>query len=134
MRNDGIPESFARKSAQFRAAADRSFSALDLNSAQVALLSVLWDADDRTPAEIARELGVTAPTVSKMLRAMSARGFIRSSPCPFDSRSVRVSLTAKGTAIRASVEEIWSSIGDSAFGGMTETERLILGQLIAKIA
>lgn len=134
MTRDSLPELFARKSAQFRAAADRSFSALDLNSAQVALLSVLWESDGRTPAELARELGVTAPTVSKMLKAMSARGFIATSPCPFDSRSVRVRTTPKGAAIRASVGDLWDSIGDSAFGALTETERLILGQLLAKIA
>lgn len=130
---DDLPELFARKAAAFRAAADRSFSALDLNTAQVALLTVLWTSDDRTPAEIARELGVTAPTVSKMLKAMTARHFIGTSPCPFDSRSVRVKLTPKGVAIRASVNELWRSIGASAFGGLTETERLIFSQLLAKL-
>ena len=131
---DNLPELFSRKTAAFRAAADRRFSALELNTAQVALLSLLWDANDRTPAELARDLGVTAPTVSKMLKSMTSRGFIGLAPCPFDSRSVRVRLTRKGSAIRAAVEELWRAIGSSAFGGFTETERLMLGQLLAKMS
>ena len=49
-----------------------------------------------TQRELRRELGVSAPTVSRMVRALEALGFVKRSPSILDRRTLDVCLTDSG--------------------------------------
>jgi DNA-binding MarR family transcriptional regulator len=127
-----LPSEFARAAAAFRIHLDRLFAPLDLNAGQVAVLASLRGSDGPTQAELARRLGVSAPTVTKMLRTMELRGFVSCERCALDSRAVRVRSTAKAEALGTRIEELWELAGEHFFGRLTPTERLILTQLLEK--
>lgn len=65
-------------------------------------------------------LGVTAPTVSRMLASLEALGFIRRIRDPYDGRMKIVELTKRGfdairRAIRATIPQLAQLVVDSAF-------------------
>ncbi|MBK7708829.1 MAG: MarR family transcriptional regulator [Acidobacteria bacterium] len=127
-----LPVLFAQAASAFRVGIDRLFAPLDLNAGQVALLMILWKTDGGTQADLARELGVSAPTVNKMVQTMVERGFVTSSRSASDGRSVSVLLTEMGRNVEAEVVDRWKEADRLFFGGFTETERLILKQLLSK--
>ncbi len=127
-----LPVLFARTAAAYRVSIDRSFAALNLNGGQVGVLMSLWHKDGRTQAELARDLGVSAPTINKMLATMTERGFVRSMRCAEDSRAVRIYLTDRAVEVRESVENCWAELERRHFGSFTETEKLIFLQLLGK--
>jgi DNA-binding MarR family transcriptional regulator len=50
-----------------------------------------------------------------------------------DARSTRIYLTDKGRAVREALETKWTEIEEQTVMGLTETEALILKQLLAKL-
>lgn len=127
-----LPVLFAQTAAFYRVSVDRSFAHLNLNGGQVAVLMSLWRRDGQTQAELARDLGVSAPTVNKMIATMKERGFIRSERCADDSRAVRNYLTEQAIDVRESVEKCWDEVELAHFASFTETEKLIFAQLLGK--
>ncbi len=58
------------------------------------LLYAVLDADETTQREVAERLGITEPSVSRMVRALVDEGLVTSSPVPGNRRSLM--LTAAG--------------------------------------
>ena len=54
----------------------------------------------RTPAQLASAFQVSRPTITSTLSRLERAGLIRIDPDPDDGRAKRVSLTAKGRAMR----------------------------------
>lgn len=124
---------FLRASTAVRTGFDKSLQAAGLNAGQIFVMTELWKAGGKTQSELAAALGVAAPTVSKMVKSLAERGFVVSERDAADSRVTRIRLTEAGLAVREPVARIWTEAESAAFGELTETERLILSQLVAKI-
>lgn len=87
-----------------------------------------------TAAVLARTLGVSTPNMTLWLDRLGAKGLVARRPSPTDRRANHLHLTREGAealrrataAIRAAEEE--------ALAGLSQGERLLLGELLRKVA
>src|SRR4051794_11606889 len=89
-------DAFIRAAKRARA---RSLGDEALTSAQYDLLAPLLEAE--TPPglrELARAAAVSAPTATRMIDLLEARGLVSRTRCADDRRAVRLALTADGEA------------------------------------
>jgi DNA-binding MarR family transcriptional regulator len=86
-----------------------------------------------TQTEIAQRLDVSAPTVTKMLRAMAMAGVVRREIDEEDARVSRVYLTDRGHALREPVCAIWHEVEAEMTRGISEAEQLLLRRLLAQM-
>lgn len=70
-----------------------------LSPARLSLLSVLVFAGARTVTELADAEQVTLATMSRLVRALEAEGYVGRAGNPTDSRSVIIRATAKGRRV-----------------------------------
>lgn len=84
---------------------------LDLTYPQYLVLLVLWERDNRPIKQIGAALHLDYGTVSPLLKRLETRGLVRRARQAKDERSVVVSLTEEGTALRERALAIPPAIG-----------------------
>ena len=97
------------------------------------VLIELWRKDGVRQVDLASRLNLSAPTINKILKGLSEINLITTSRERDDARSSRVFLTEKGRKIRAEVAEAWLELESEYLSGLTDTERLILPDLLGKL-
>ncbi|GLY81224.1 MarR family winged helix-turn-helix transcriptional regulator [Actinoallomurus iriomotensis] len=89
-----------RLSIRWRVAVDRALAPLGLTHAQYVLLASLYGRERAgarpSQRELADHTGLEALYISKLARALEADGLIERARDPGDTRTVRLSLTARG--------------------------------------
>jgi DNA-binding MarR family transcriptional regulator len=89
-----------RLATKWRVSVDRALAPLDLTHAQYVLLAALYGLEQggRQPSqrELADDTGLEALYVSKLARALEAKGLIARRRDPHDTRAVRLALTDEG--------------------------------------
>jgi MarR family transcriptional regulator, organic hydroperoxide resistance regulator len=123
----------ARVTTAFRSALERHMAQIGLHGGQVFVLFELWKEDGLRQIEIAARLSLSAPTVNKILKGLLEVGLVTRSRFEGDARSTRIYLTKRGASIRAEIEGQWIELEEACLTGLTETERLILFELLGKI-
>lgn len=113
---------------------EKTLSGFDLHSGQVFILFELWNSDGQSQMSLAKNLNLSAPTINKMVKGLSASGFVELKRSKTDTRIVEVFLTAKGLGIRLEVENVWRLLEDKILHNLTETEKLIFHQLLEKVS
>lgn len=108
-------------------------SAAGLHSGQVFVMFELWKTDGVRQVDLAARLNVSPPTVNKMLKSLIDKGLVIRSKVEGDSRSTRIFLTDEGGAIREAVEMQWLDLESDLLSPLTETERLVLSELLNKL-
>ena len=106
---------------------------IGLHSGQVFILISLWKSDEQTQKDLSASLGVSPPTVNKMVGSLLENGFVTCRKCKSDGRIIRVFVTPKGLEIRPQIEHKWKQLEEQIFADLTETEKLILLQIIGKL-
>ena len=81
---------------------------------QYLVLLQLWERDDRTVRELGDGLFLDSGTLTPMLKRMEAAGWVARRRDPRDERVVRVTLTAKGEALRRQARAIPEALGCAA--------------------
>lgn len=104
-----------------------------LHGGQVLILMELWKKDGQRQTDLAARLDVSAPTINKILGGLLEGDFLTRARYEDDARSTRIFLTQKGVEIRPVVEQQWMELEELALANLTETERLIFKQLLAKV-
>jgi len=112
---------------------ERSMGDLGLHGGQVFVLFALWEQDGLRQIDLAEALNVAPPTINKTLSGMVERGLVTRARYDDDARSTRIFLTDAGRAIKADVEQKWLELEEHISLDLTETERLILPQLLVKL-
>jgi DNA-binding MarR family transcriptional regulator len=74
--------------------------ALDLTYPQYLVMFALWEQDDISVKEIGELLHLDSGTLTPLLKRLEAMGLVRRTRDVADERSVRISLTPAGTALR----------------------------------
>jgi MarR family transcriptional regulator, organic hydroperoxide resistance regulator len=105
-----------------------------LHSGQFFVLFELWRSDGQRQIDLASNLGLSPPTVNKILGGLLGNDFVTREKIEDDARSTRIFLTQKGQAIRGKIEEQWTSLEEQTVAGLTDTEILVLRQLLVKLA
>lgn len=104
-----------------------------LHGGQVFVLFELWNQDGLKQRDLADRLSVAAPTINKMVAGLVKLGLVSNSRLEDDARSTRIFLTEDGTRIREAIERQWVDLEESCLSGLTETERLVLHDLLGKL-
>lgn len=90
---------------------------------QYLVLSTLWEREGQTISAIAERLALEPSTITPLMKRLEAAGFVSRQRNPEDERQVRVTLTAKGKALRAEA----SCLTDS----LLATSKLSVPEMIA---
>ncbi|RFA07983.1 MarR family transcriptional regulator [Subtercola boreus] len=83
---------------------------LGLTYPQYLVLLVLWEQGATTVAELSERLALDSGTLSPLLRRLETAGLVSRMRLPADERSVLVSLTADGDALRSKTAGIQDQV------------------------
>lgn len=123
----------SRVTTAFRNSLERSMSGIGLHSGQVFILLELWKRDGQRQVDLAARLGVTTPTINKMLLGLIDSGLVRRLRLENDNRATRIFLTEAGSSLKEPVEAQWHELEENTVAGLTEAERLIIFELLNKM-
>jgi DNA-binding MarR family transcriptional regulator len=84
---------------------------LGLTYPQYLVMLALWERDDRLVKELGAELNLDSGTLSPLLKRLETTGVVKRTRQADDERSVRISLTASGEALREKAAGIPDVIG-----------------------
>jgi len=130
---DTVSYHLAKVTTAYRTALESHMGSIGLHGGQTFLLLELWDQDGLRQIDLARRLSISAPTVSKTLNGLMEINLVRRKQIVGDARATRIFLTEKGKHIRADVERQWIELEDECLTGLTETERLVLLEVLRKL-
>jgi MarR family transcriptional regulator, organic hydroperoxide resistance regulator len=114
-------------------AASTAFARHGVYEGQQFVLRRLWREDGLSPGEIARQLGLATPTVTRAATRMEAAGLLRREPHPTDRRLVRLHLTDRGRELEKAIDAEMHELTERALAGLNATERDDLIRALARI-
>ncbi|MDK1475860.1 MarR family transcriptional regulator [Streptomyces sp. 549] len=108
---------------------------LDLTYPQYLVLLVLWQRDGLTVKELGADLQLDYGTLSPLLKRLEANGLLRRQRSSEDERTVHVSLTEEGSALRTRAGSVPDVIGDAMGLGPDELRhtRAVLRRLTENV-
>lgn len=112
---------------------ERAAVGAGLHSGQAFVLMELWKEDGQRQIDLASKLNLSAPTVNKILGGLLENDLVTRGKYENDARSTRIFLTRKGVQVRSDLEEQWAALEERTLGGLTDTETLMLHQLLTKL-
>jgi MarR family transcriptional regulator, organic hydroperoxide resistance regulator len=112
---------------------EKRLADLGLHTGQAAVLIELWRKDGPRQIDLANQLGVAAPTINKILSGLIDSGAVTRRRIEDDARSTRIYLTETGREVQALLEDLWFEIEEEILTEFTETERLVLSELLTKL-
>src|SRR5579863_7529517 len=87
------------------------------------VLRRLWREDGLTPGQLARQLGLSTPTVTRAATRMEAAGLLRREPHPGDRRLVRLWLTPRGRELERVIGPEMLALTEQTLAGFSVAER-----------
>lgn len=109
-----------------RATIDARLEPMGLSHALWRPLLVLHAADGpMTQTQLARALGVEAPTVVRQLDRLAALGWVARRNCPGDRRAYHVELTDQADALCADIETVVAGIRRQGLAGVKSADLAI---------
>ncbi|MFM9904274.1 MAG: MarR family winged helix-turn-helix transcriptional regulator [Pyrinomonadaceae bacterium] len=123
----------ARVTTAYKTVLERHMGLIGLHAGQVFLLVELWMQDGLRQVDLARRMSLSAPTVNKMIKGLVEINLVTLSREEGDGRSTRIFLTEQGYAIRDDVDVQWLELETNYLADLTDTERLILPDLLSKL-
>ncbi|MFF5288116.1 MarR family winged helix-turn-helix transcriptional regulator [Paractinoplanes globisporus] len=115
--------------------ATRSASRLPaLPEAQVAVLRRLSHAGGRTPAQLADDLRLARPTISNLVRDLTADGLLERRPAPVDGRSVLLVPTARAEEMLNAFRQGRSEVMARALAALSDDDRARLAGALPALA
>ncbi len=108
-------------------------NSVGLHSGQVFVMMELWKVDGQRQIDLAARVNLSPPTVNKILGGLLENDFVTCARYEDDARSTRIFLTPKGVQVRDALEEAWIELEEQTLGSLTDTEALMLKQLLEKL-
>jgi|SRR5580658_4167388 MarR family transcriptional regulator, organic hydroperoxide resistance regulator len=124
---------FVRVAKLSRSAVDEIMKEHGGRGGQNHILWALYESDGLTPIEVARKLGIAAPTVVKMSSHMVASGLITRRRDSVDRRRVHLYLTDRGRAVKRPIEDATRQFRRAMSAGLTTEERKVVSRALAKM-
>lgn len=108
---------------------------LGLTYPQYLVMLVLWESDPRSVGQIGARLHLDSGTLSPLLKRLESVGLIVRARDTSDERSVQVSLTAPGRALREQAASVPASVGGCLSATAEEYRRTrgLLSNLLVRV-
>lgn len=116
-----------------RARAGTLLEVYGLYPGQERILFLLWEGEGLRLSKLAEQLGVQAPTITKMISRMEAAGVVERRAAPHDSRTTQVFLTPKGRGLKEDVERAYAQLEADTVARLSEEEQRWLRHLLEKV-
>jgi len=113
--------------------ASQKFEKLGLFRGQPPVLFELDQQDGMTHGELARELGVTAATITIMIQRMEQAGFVERRRDVQDERVSRVYLTESGRAVLAEAKALTDEMETACFSDFDARELQQMRELLERV-
>ncbi|MDY7116050.1 transcriptional regulator SlyA [Halomonas sp. SSL-5] len=118
----------------WRAVIDERLAPLGLTQTRWVTLYHLWRLGDGQPqCDLARAIGVEAPSLVRTLDQLSEQGLVERRPCDQDRRTKRVYLTAAATPLLERIDDVVRQARNEMLAGLEETEVATLTELLSRI-
>jgi len=114
-------------------AASTAFARHGVYEGQQFVLRRLWQQDGLSPGEIARQLGLATPTVTRAANRMEAAGLLRREPHPTDGRLVRLHLTDRARELEKVIDAEMNQLTERALAGLSPAEREDLVRALTRV-
>ncbi|MDT8896407.1 transcriptional regulator SlyA [Halomonas sp. I1] len=124
----------ARVPRLWRAVIDRRLAPDGLTQTRWVTLYHLWRmGDDQPQCDLARAIGVEAPSLVRTLDQLSEQGLIERRPCGQDRRAKRIFLTDKATPLLERIEAVVTQARKEMLEGLDDNEVEHLIDLLSRI-
>lgn len=118
----------------WRAVIDERLAPLGLTQTRWVTLYHLWRLGDGQPqCDLARAIGVEAPSLVRTLDQLSEQGLVERRPCDQDRRTKRVYLTAAATPLLERIDDVVREARNEMLAGLDEAEVATLADLLSRI-
>ena len=114
-------------------ASSTAFARHGVYEGQQFVLRRLWREDGLSPGEIARQLGLATPTITRAATRMEAAGLLRREPHPTDRRLVRLLLTDRARELEKIIDAEMHQLTERALAGLSPAERETLVRALTRI-
>jgi DNA-binding MarR family transcriptional regulator len=111
----------------------RSMAELGITSQQGSILFMVASGKCLLAAELAREYGIDASAVTRLIDRLEKRGLLTRVRSNEDRRVVRLALTPEGHAIAARMPGIFNGVLDNLLGGFTPEEVGFLKSMLRRV-
>jgi len=109
------------------------YQEFDLNRSQAAILFTLHRRKSISQKELARELNMTAPSITSAIQKMEREKYITRETDKSDQRVMRLTLAERGKSCIQSVKNVGERMDEIIQGGMSLEEQLLFRRLILQV-
>ena len=109
------------------------YQEFDLNRSQAAILFTLHRRKSISQKELARELNMTAPSITSAIQKMEREKYITRETDKSDQRVMRLTLAERGKACIQSVKNVGERMDEIIQGGMSLEEQLLFRRLMLQV-
>jgi MarR family transcriptional regulator, organic hydroperoxide resistance regulator len=106
---------------------------LGLHPGQEIILMQLLRQNGQSQTQLAEQLGVQAPTVTKMLQRLEAGHFVERRPSNQDNRVTLVYLSPKGRSLEQPLHDAWAALERQTGLGLSNTDHDTLVKLLERL-
>jgi DNA-binding MarR family transcriptional regulator len=106
---------------------------LGITSTQASIMFMLASGRGLAAADLAREYGIDASAVTRLIDRLEKRGLITRVRSEEDRRVVRLALTDEGCALAGQIPAIFTMVLDKLLGGFTPEEVGFLKSMLRRI-
>jgi DNA-binding MarR family transcriptional regulator len=117
----------------YRVRAGSHLSRIGLHPGQESLLKALADNDGISMSDLAAQLGVQPPTVTKMISRLAAQDYVERRQSAGDGRQANVFLTERGQGAIAMIDKLWKRVEKDALAGIDDKERKRLRKVLRQV-
>jgi DNA-binding MarR family transcriptional regulator len=121
------------KSTMSNMVTQRTMAELGITSTQASILFMVASGKCLLAADLAREYGIDASAVTRLIDRLEKRGLLSRVRSSEDRRAVRLALTPEGLALAARMPAIFSSVIDKLLAGFTAEEVGFLKSMLRRI-
>ncbi|WP_042272492.1 MarR family winged helix-turn-helix transcriptional regulator [Paraburkholderia heleia] len=121
------------KSTMSNMVTQRAVAELGVTSQQASILFMVASGKCTLAAELARDYGIDASAVTRLVDRLEKRGLLQRVRSSEDRRAVRLALTPEGLAIAARMPAIFRSVTEQLSAGFTPEEVGFLKSMLRRI-
>lgn len=112
---------------------DIQMAPLGITHQQGAILMMLWNGQCQTAADLSREMYIDSASMTRTLDRLQKRGLVERLPSEQDRRVVKLSLTAAGSALAATLPANYVEVLNRYFARFSKEETETFKQLLRKL-